>query len=194
MLILLGGLWIGCTPTEQNYKVLSFFFDGVPNPSDPAFRSGRASRSGGLGGAEAFVVYTHAPYADPDPNACNVCHEGRVGGVYTRSSLTIPPTVCLKCHQDEVNKYPVMHGPVAAVECLWCHAPHESSIPALLRRRAPELCLQCHTLELLAPWPPEHHQPDIDCLQCHVAHGGERHGLLRARVNPPSTAPSGGPT
>ena len=82
--------------------------------------------------------------------------------------------MCLRCHEEVIDAYPVMHGPVAGVACLWCHAPHDSTVEPLLRTQAPDLCLQCHGLELTTtPQPPEHHDLERDCLACHGGHGGD---------------------
>jgi predicted CXXCH cytochrome family protein len=98
-----------------------------------------------------------------------------------------------------------MHAPVAIGQCLWCHEPHESDSPKLLKTTAPQLCLQCHDPNLL-PSDIKPHQlaEEANCLNCHVGHGGAKPSLLRvdnptvapitARLNP-STQPSpgGGP-
>jgi predicted CXXCH cytochrome family protein len=80
------------------------------------------------------------------------------------------------------DQYPVMHGPVAAVECNLCHVPHESSTPKLLRDTAPTVCVQCHQPELLSAEPPEHVMADKSCLECHSGHGGAKHGLLKSGI------------
>lgn len=185
----LVGAWIGCSPNER-YKVLTFFFDGVPPPN--ALTGHAGSGPGGLA-----VVITHKPFADQD---CNACHIGGIGSaLYSPASAAVSPQVCLKCHQDVPHQYPVMHGPVAAVECLFCHAAHESSYPALLWKKSPDVCMQCHTRELLDPAQPEHMNPNADCLTCHDAHGGQQHGLLKlnrlttSATTRPTTDPSGGP-
>ena len=141
-----------------------------------------------------MAVFGHKPYVD---DKCNECHVGRIGGLYSPATGDVTSDVCLKCHQKVQNAYPIMHGPVAAVECLWCHAPHEANDKHLLRLNSPELCLQCHTPELLSPDPPQHLDPKADCLQCHSAHGGQKHGLLKsdhAPAPPTENAPPGGPT
>ncbi len=96
----------------------------------------------------------------------------------------VESTVCLKCHAEVPKQHPIMHGPVVANACLWCHAPHESTIQPLLKSRAPELCLQCHGLEMTnLPQPPEHDDLQRDCLECHRAHGGEDPYFLLSQPN-----------
>ena len=170
-------VWSGCTATEKNYKVLTFFFDGVPDPNAPVQVSGGESESivsapVSLGGRGSI----HKPYAE---NKCSDCH----GGASRFEEFTkIPPTVCLNCHKDVPNAYPVMHGPVATIECNWCHSPHESPSASLLKFPSPDVCVQCHEQTLLPTTVPEHLEPGHDCLKCHVGHGSEKHGLLRPTI------------
>ena len=156
-----AALWLGCS-VEEHYELLTFFFDGVPDPNAPV------ASPGAPGGVRVpgAVYYTHQPYAE---ELCAECHQASRRLMLTR----VEPTVCLKCHPDVPAQYPSMHGPVVANACLWCHAPHESTIQPLLLSRAPGLCLQCHGLEMTTvPQPPEHDDLQRDCLECHRAHGG----------------------
>jgi predicted CXXCH cytochrome family protein len=199
---------MGCN-SENRYRTLSFFFDGVPNPNAPSRTAGGA----GGGAVDEFApnaavqkVYIHKPYADGmiDSKKCAVCHVGSTNEFESFRAVT--SDVCLKCHKDKLTQYPVMHGPVTAVECTLCHAAHESTIPGMLNYAAPKVCVQCHDRELLSPNPPEHLAADSKCLSCHFAHGGPAHKLLRAsavapgaaprvapRVAPPATRPAGAP-
>src|SRR4029078_4699423 len=122
---------------------------------------------------------------------------GGVSALYAAvSDSPVTSKVCLKCHAGIPTQFPVMHGPVAVVECLWWHAPHEANDKALLRSPSPELCIQCHTRDLLTRDPPEHQQLDANCLTCHFGHGGPSHGLLRSgrTVASPTTLPDLPPT
>jgi predicted CXXCH cytochrome family protein len=175
----------GCT-AEKRYKVLSVFFDGVPDPNAPKVVEGQSQRTMLKNGQVVqIVVYTHKPYGE---NKCAACH-GETSGSF-ESFQKVGSTVCLTCHKNVPNEFPVMHGPVAAVECTICHHPHESTVPHLLREAPPAVCTQCHVPELLSPTPPEHLMPDKSCLDCHVGHGGPAHKLLRAQA--PSTRPAAG--
>ena len=167
----------GCS-IEEHYELLTFFFDGVPDPNAPV------ASPGAPGGVRVpgAVYYTHQPYEE---EACAECHQASRRLMLTR----VEPTVCLKCHPDVPAQYPNMHGPVVANACLWCHAPHESTIQPLLDAPAPELCLQCHGLEMMTlPQPPEHEDLERDCLECHRAHGGEDPYFL---LNEPAGGESG---
>jgi predicted CXXCH cytochrome family protein len=181
VVLLVIALWLllsGCGSPEQRYRVLSFFFDGVPNPNAPAATQPRGTaivsrRPGGPG----VVVYSHQPYAQ---NKCDSCH---VGAGASFESFAMPQRrVCLNCHPGVTRQYPVMHGPVVNLACLFCHSPHESTLRHLLDQPAPGLCLQCHARADLPDKPAEHRDPKADCLTCHVAHGSNRHGLLRPGI------------
>jgi predicted CXXCH cytochrome family protein len=180
----------GCTP-EKKYKILSVFFDGVPNPNAPP-GSAEVSEFGPTGPAPKPVGVTHKPFADAmnDSTKCNVCHTGGTGSF--ESFQKISSDVCLKCHQKVLTQFKVMHGPVVSVECLLCHTPHESSLPGLLNVAPPALCTQCHQRDLLSAKPPDHLLPDSQCLKCHVGHGGPQHGFLRPTTRPALVAPARG--
>jgi predicted CXXCH cytochrome family protein len=87
----------------------------------------------------------------------------------------------------------LMHGPVARAACSWCHAPHESAEPALLKNTPIQVCTQCHDQELLGANPPEHVDGTTSCLQCHFGHGGDARYFLKPRT-PPASPPAEPPT
>ncbi len=160
--------WSGCA-VEKNYKLLSFFFDGVPDPS-----KSRATPSGPLGGIadpKSSPTYSaHKPYVQEQ---CSDCHAGRLQMSRKDSSI------CLKCHANQTSQYERMHGPVAAAACLWCHSPHESAFAKLLKGEARLVCGQCHEPERLTiTRAPEHADAARSCLECHSGHGGTRPFML----------------
>ncbi|CAN5464541.1 hypothetical protein BH10PLA1_BH10PLA1_03230 [soil metagenome] len=179
-------VWIGCT-AQRRYRVLSVFFDGVPDPNAPKLvRGGRGVN--GNGDIVVLVSHIHKPYADGN---CEACHTGGTDSVFRVSSgLAIDSSVCLKCHEKVLREFPVMHGPVTAVECLRCHTPHESNSDHLLATASPRVCVQCHTPELLGLKPAAHRDKTADCLTCHFAHGGPQHRLLREATTRPATQPA----
>jgi len=156
--------WVGCS-IERDYKILSFFFEGVPTPESLR----EEATSPGLGAAQNYVV--HAPYAR---DACLECHVSSVQIQLSRDDSGL----CLKCHEGVPTEYAFMHGPVAGA-CLWCHDPHLSGHKHLLRQRSPEVCMQCHDEGLMATSDPAHDDPGTDCLECHQGHGGPTRGFLR---------------
>lgn len=179
-------LLAGCSP-QRNYKVLSFFFDGVPDPNKPvgAAQDEMAEFGPRTPGAQV-IAFEHKPYKD---GKCDSCHAGADVNNF-ESFQKVGNAVCLKCHVEKLTQYPVMHGPVVAVECLLCHQPHESTIPGMLNAAAPQVCAQCHERDLLSAKPPEHKLADSKCLECHVAHGGPKHGLLRVDALPTKKSPT----
>jgi predicted CXXCH cytochrome family protein len=181
----------GCS-VRKNYKTLSFFFDGVPDPNVPVRAStGSPSAAAGSNNQVAAVkMYRHKPYAE---GKCDECHLAD-----KKQLVTVKAELCIKCHAPAVNQYPVMHAPVAIGQCLWCHEPHESDSPRLLKTTAPQLCLQCHDLELLPSDIKPHQSDQANCLACHTGHGGVKPSMLlvdnptvspiAARLNPSTQA------
>lgn len=159
-------VWTGCTVTPSNYKTLSLFFDGVPDPSQQQLLTDPKT-----GVALAGMLQSvHRPYFE---QSCGECHRARV-----RMSKN-DSTICLKCHEGTEREHEYMHGPVAAKACMWCHHPHESKHKHLLRDADRALCGQCHVPELLdASTVKEHADESRGCLECHTGHGGSRPFML----------------
>ena len=160
-------LWGGCTVTPKNYKVLSFFFDGVPDPALTAVGEVR----GRDGVVRASKVWVHQPFAE---DKCDACHTTRYRPTKNNGSI------CLPCHEKVPTEYVQMHGPVTAQACIWCHNPHESRYPHLLRDPDRKVCAQCHSGNLLdSSRVPAHADESRACLECHVGHGANGRFLLR---------------
>lgn len=179
------GLAVGCNP-KKHYKLLSFFFDGVPDPNAPARSTARAGRNTADKPERPVIFSTHKPFEEEN---CKACHKGDPTDIKSLLTTT-DSTICMDCHQPLVQKFPVMHGPVAAKACLWCHAPHTSSEPLLLRAATPDLCMQCHDRQLLGDKPPDHQDAKADCLSCHFGHGADKRFFLKPV---PTTAPASPP-
>lgn len=170
VLLLTAGTFLGCSP-EKRDKVLRFFFDGVPERTASGTKS-TAAMSGP-------TRYVHKPYAEQKCDSCHPASDLQLEIGMASNVTPLESSVCLKCHGNIPNEKPVMHGPVAAAECLMCHAPHESGVAHLLRLRSPRLCMQCHAAGTTLSTRPEHHDDKADCLECHVGHGSTKHGLLK---------------
>jgi len=160
---------------QRDYKVLSFFFDGVPNPN--AQRATQVSNTVHFTTARSLELtpsraYQHKPFA---LGQCEQCHQADHKQLNKLSSVEL----CVKCHTKTMTEFPVMHGPVTVGLCLWCHDPHESDSPHLLKSVGSDLCLQCHDRQLLPPDNPAHQSEQAVCLDCHLGHGGSEHALLR---------------
>lgn len=176
LLLVPAALWAGCS-AQTRYKVMSFFFDGVPDPNAPV-NPEVALASGDI----AAMGSVHPPFAQ---DQCSACHGDPSSTRLDRDSGGI----CLSCHSGIDAQYPFMHGPVVAQSCLWCHNPHFSKTTFLLRLAPPNLCMQCHSegqLTLRRPsgalLRPEHMDLTRNCLECHHGHGSAKPGLLRAQV------------
>lgn len=179
-------MWTGCS-VERDYKLLSIFFDGVPDPTIVRSNADAIRFAKETGGK----VYAHPPFAN---NQCSECHKDLSGEMARK----VDPQLCFRCHEAAANEFPKMHGAVSAGACVFCHSPHESTIPHLLRERAPRICMQCHTAASFgSPPAPVHADLARDCLDCHFGHGGQERFFLRDgwldRVQPansPSNATS----
>jgi predicted CXXCH cytochrome family protein len=163
----------GCS-SETSYEVLSFFFDGVPDPNhqdEPVTQAVvRRSPSG-------TTFFVHKPFFDGD---CSACHKGEVTALV--SAASVPTDICLECHTSVLQQYPVMHGPVAAMACDQCHNPHRSTTQHLLRAAPRDLCLQCHSQNELRRSILEHHDNESSCITCHSGHGGADRDMLRPAI------------
>jgi predicted CXXCH cytochrome family protein len=183
MVAILAGAMISCS-IEKNYKTLSFFFDGVPDPAAKA----RATRGGGgVVDIKSSPTYSvHKPFKE---EACAECHTKRfkLGGQDS--------ALCLKCHEAKTSEHERMHGPVVAVACLWCHTPHESAEAHLMKKPARQVCSQCHEPGVLSSERvAAHADNNRSCLECHFGHGGKAAYFLRPGVNAVGQPPPAPPT
>ena len=171
---------LACAPTAR-YRVLNFFFDGVPKPGS----------EGVVGGAQAVqveispfrqalieaarnappikipeapkIVSVHKPVAE---KRCTECHDTSRG----LEAMARDATLCDKCHKEQRLKEGWSHGPLNLGTCVPCHQPHESPYPHLLERPVPELCFYCHSEEGFTE--KEYHDvPNwTECSACHDPH------------------------
>jgi len=188
ILVLAGILFLcACTP-EKKYRVLSFFFDGVPNTavrskltdntiggtdkriSTDAAKTGRGQqRARGEVDREVYKSQ-HPPYIK---RKCSSCHDRTSSNMLTASKARL----CFKCHARSQFQGPLVHGPVAGGACLMCHLPHNSKLMHLLSKPSPALCLQCHEAACFPAR--EHTDGGTDCLKCHLPHVGKDPMFLR---------------
>jgi predicted CXXCH cytochrome family protein len=160
-------LLCGCE-TAANYKTLSFFFDGVPNPDEqPKEWAGiKRDKAGNFPVAQGS---SHGPYAAKE---CGGCH------MRGTNTLVEPiERLCLRCHVINLNKKWV-HGPLASGGCRFCHLPHNSSNPYLLASGLADPCFACHEEKAIKQ--KEYHKgTDMKCTRCHDAHMSDRQYLLK---------------
>ena len=203
--LLLGLAAAGCSPVTR-YRVLSFFFDGVPPPKGMKVEVPlpEPSKAGGPQEQETgdrsiapppkpppAPRSVHAPYRT---RACSACHTAT-------ESFNIPAPVgklCGQCHQPYVRFQPTewAHGPVAAQDCSVCHLPHRSDQQSLLTAAEPDLCFTCHDASRIRASAYHQAAGDQACSLCHDPHwSGNRLLLANAatyarRGQPTEPAPS----
>ncbi len=180
MIVILAALLlhIACSPANR-YRVLTFFFDGVPAPGSVP-KIGYARTGGDVsiedGDSEAVTpivaLIAHAPFRE---NKCGKCHNPETGGLFR----SVEDGLCLTCHAKPQSQYTYVHGPVAVNACLSCHHHHTSKNKHLLLNDDSTMCFQCHDRDDLGEGP--HHQVDDarSCTTCHHAHGGSNRFFLK---------------
>ena len=163
-------LGYGCTP-EQKYKVLNFFFTGVPTPVTEKV-SGADNKTPGKGSLATMSDYkAHGPYA---AKLCSVCHE-------RGSNALLMPVgeLCLYCHASVLaTNSKILHGPVATGACIVCHSPHGSPYPYFLNDESKKFCYFCHSRNDILKTP-VHQNTDEQCTECHSAHSSDNEYLLK---------------
>jgi len=162
-----------CSSTSS-YEVLSFFFDGVPDPSAPAVPPTDGGGAGELPPGDGTspklepsvpATYAHAPFRD---NRCQECHRRATGGLVRDPRKGL----CRMCHASLLETRRYVHGPAAVDECVYCHHPHSSTRPHLLLADASELCLTCHVQGDLSEGGHHASLDEVACTDCHDPHGG----------------------
>lgn len=170
---------VRCTP-EKKIKVLSFFFDGVPDPTkktEEVIEINTEYEWAKINTVDTKnkkpTSYDHKPFAE---EKCGSCHDEG----FSNALVKPIPNLCYSCHEDINTKYQTLHGPVASGNCMACHAHHQSKFEKLLPREGQELCLFCH--ESYQVFKNKKHEKigDKNCTECHDPHGGENRGLLKA--------------
>lgn len=165
--------------SSGNYKILSFFFDGVENKSEiknqPAdslkAESALQQSAQGLKTASGPGYFYHAVYQE---RACGSCHDSENG----YKLLEPVPDLCYECHENFSDKYSYLHAPVEAGECTTCHHPHFSRNDHLLVRTGQDLCFSCHASEDILGSETHSEIGETVCTECHNAHGGEDETLF----------------
>ena len=179
-LIFLGflALLVSCSP-KANYKVMSLFFDGVPNPdkskellvTDSIKKADTASVIAQTAKIAAPQFYMHPPYQKRE---CASCHDKSAMG----KTIKPEPALCYTCHEDFNKKFKFIHGPVASGYCTNCHNPHMSKQKKLLLRTGQDICLDCHVQSEVLKNPVHKEIGDNPCTDCHNPHGGNDHFIL----------------
>ena len=153
------------------YRVLSFFFDGVPLPQ-LAEEAPEQPAPGAAASAQLRKVkfMEHGPYG---AKLCGACHESPASNAFVAPR----DQLCFRCHEFPVNKKYV-HGPLASGGCTACHDPHRSKYRYLLVAEGDGSCLSCHdraTVERVGA----HGGLPEGCTACHDPHMSDNKYLLR---------------
>ena len=175
----------GCKNTPENHKILSFFFDGVPDPNE-AKKTKAGEENAEPGDATDSGPSIHEP-TRKEQDRCGECHGTKRSAFHERGfsgidigSISMAWETCTTCHSDpeKVDETSVivrsdrwMHGPVAANRCQDCHYGHRSKHPHLLRSDDLEaICRSCHE-QLPAR---EGAMAKLLCTECHEPHSAAK--------------------
>jgi predicted CXXCH cytochrome family protein len=163
-----------CAP-DTRYRVLSFFFDGVPAPGEqPKLPESRTRPETALfhplrAGAQAPLPTVKAPASIHPPvreRKCGACHDPSD----VSAPLALDERLCDKCHKEQRQREGWDHGPINLGTCIPCHRAHESPYPHLLEKPVPDLCLDCHR-EDMERKEDYHNVVNVDkCAECHDPH------------------------
>ena len=172
--------WALCLACSQagRHQVLSFFFDGVPEPGRVTSASTDSGTSplGLVGEPSPAAVpkryYAHTPYRE---NRCQACHDP-VSGQLVRS---VAEGLCLTCHSKLTADARFVHGPVAVDDCTACHHFHGADLPNLLLADPVATCLNCHDQEDLSTGDYHTALNQRSCVECHNPHAGDNRFFLK---------------
>lgn len=168
--------FVECTP-EKKFKILSVFFDGVPDPNKKKEVEVETTQDWGVIAKRTDVnskpdFYEHPPFAE---EKCRSCHaEG-----FSNALIKPPAELCYTCHEDFNSKYQMLHGPVASGNCLMCHGHHKAKFEKILEREGQQLCLFCHNSEDILKNKKHATIGTKNCTECHNPHGGDNRGMLK---------------
>lgn len=184
-LIILGlsvvAMWshVACSSTTR-YRILSFFFEDVPEPGKAPVRGypapfGAAAQPGVDPPARVVAtanVQPHPPYRE---HRCGRCHNLGTGELWR----TAREGLCDSCHPDMFRRDRYVHGPVAVRDCLVCHHHHGSPRPHMLFDELNVVCQRCHDSTNLLTCEFRSSDEPQSCSECHAAHGGSNRFFLK---------------
>jgi predicted CXXCH cytochrome family protein len=189
----------GCTK-QTRYKVLTFFFTGVPPLEEQIEVQGEEGKKTGENRKKAAEVskqkiFSHTPYA---AGQCNQCHATRQlfgtvsqrviprikkSGARETGMLVVPlKELCVACHKylsasNTSQQGFWLHGPAATGRCTACHSPHQSKYRHMLSGEADEVCKRCHAEGFILNT--ADHKKSTECFSCHNPHLGKDRNLLK---------------
>lgn len=165
----LCNMCLACAGPETRYKVLSFFFDGVPPPEREEEVKDTVAVEAAKPSEPRRKYVSHGPYA---ARLCDSCH--RPG---TNKLLLPIEVLCQNCHDLAISGRKV-HGPISSGGCRVCHDPHGSGYPKLLVSDSRGFCLYCHEQAYVLARE-VHREVSEECTVCHDAHSADNPYLLR---------------
>ena len=175
-------LCLGCNDVER-YRILTFFFEGVP-AVDHAFWPAQTATSKGISGPRGRGAGVALAFrfgqkrgSDHPSRDCNRCHISR--GRSGRQLVEPPPDLCYSCHEDRKANGEYVHGPVVAGECLFCHESHQSRYVHLQKAPVPDLCYRCHQREDMGTIEGHEDRLEAICTDCHDPHVSSIKKLLK---------------
>ncbi|HBL18622.1 MAG: hypothetical protein A2X36_08300 [Elusimicrobia bacterium GWA2_69_24] len=114
---------------------------------------------------------------------CDSCHSGaHVRRPKDKWLSAEGAALCGQCHDAPDPKKSVRHPPAAGGQCVFCHDPHRSANPKLLKDRMPDQCFRCHSPKPF--FDKAMHSPVASglCASCHDPHASKNKKLLTAEV------------
>lgn len=174
--LMLVSLAFAACASGQRHRVLSFLFDGVPDPNAPTTTTLPTHRKRPYllphRPAQPIVVPAALPYVSKHKpfgdRQCSGCHDLSSGN----DTMTRTVMLCDRCHQEQRVREKWGHGPINLGMCTPCHKAHQSPYPHLLEEPVPDLCQRCHE-DVLEQRPAYHQIPELNqCTRCHDPHRG----------------------
>ncbi len=173
-------LALSCS-TQTRYEVLSFFFDGVPEPQSEKTQDEETATTATLvvdaGQSDESSARRRpslVPHQKIDRSLCSTCHASQQGALDARPISG--KGICQKCHGDRLREEGWNHGPINIGQCSPCHMNgHQSAGPYLLSRpTVKELCHTCHDGNKKKS-EMQHRAQSLrisveDCMACHDPH------------------------
>lgn len=166
---------------KKNYKVLSIFFDGVPNPNQPKKTEAKKTENGspvnGINGAAAETPQVVMLSRHPDfvEKNCKECHDIAKANLLKGKGRQL----CFSCHDESDFGGVYVHGPIAGGGCTTCHLPHESQYESLLKNTGSQMCLDCHMQGDLSKIESHEEKEGRTCVQCHLPHAAGNRFFLK---------------
>jgi predicted CXXCH cytochrome family protein len=161
---------VSCKSSDR-HRVLTFFFDGVPERGKDSVMIVESSLSILENEPDSILLpepdlfaSNHEPYRE---KKCTSCHNPNDLG----SLVSDEPGLCYTCHENYSEQFIKLHGPVDAGFCSPCHLPHMSRHEHLQVAPGNDLCTPCHVPGGSVKPAAHRNIEDKHCISCHDPHG-----------------------